>query len=113
MKTILLAAATAFCFATPAAAQSAQPQQVHQQHGPHQSHSQHQGQAAGNGHAGHSGHTGHTQHEQGHDYSQQGKCCGDANGNGKMDCCEGTDAAQRPCCAKHAPHGASAQPQNL
>jgi Ni/Co efflux regulator RcnB len=109
MKTILLAAAAALCLATPAAGQPAQSQQVHQQHGPHQSHSQHQGQSSTDGHAGHAG---HAQHGQGHDHGQHAKCCGDANGNGKMDCCEGTDAAQRPCCAKHGQHRASAQPQN-
>lgn len=98
MKTIIIAAAAALGFAAPAAAQPAQPLETHQQHG----HGQHQG------------HGSSAPDPKGQDHDQHGKCCGDANGDGRMDCCEGDQAAQRPCCAKHAEHAkhtAPAQPQ--
>lgn len=117
MKTLLIAAAAALAFATPAIAQPVQAHQGHQQgsapaqhqgHG-QQDHAQHQGS-----HAQHHGN--HAQHGQagGGDHSQHANCCGDADGNGRMDCCEGDSAAQRPCCAQHQQPGAQtpAQPQN-
>lgn len=107
----LFIGAIALAFATPAAAQPAQ-----QGHAQHQGHGQGQSTQHGNHtqlgqHAQHGG----AQHE---DHSKHKDCCGDANGNGKMDCCDNMAAgAPRPCCAKHEQHGQQAQtaparPQN-
>jgi hypothetical protein len=100
MKFYLFAAAAAFAFATPAAAQ---PAQSHQGHGAHNAQGQAQHGQHGQGHQGHGA---------GMDHSQHANCCGDKNGNGKMDCCEGKEAAQRPCCAQHQQHGQQGAQQN-
>ena len=73
MKTLFIAA-TAFAFATPAAAQPAQPAQPAQQS--HQGHAQH-GQQTNHGSMPH---------------GMTMDCCRDANNNGKMDCCENMGA---------------------
>ncbi len=108
MKTLFIAA-TALAFATPLAAQS--PAQSLQGHAPHHGHHQ----AAPSQAADHAGHAQHQKHGQsGADHSKHANCCGDANKNGKMECCDGAQAAQRPCCAGHG-HGKQdrpAQPSN-
>lgn len=100
MKTIYMAA-MALAFATPAAAQ------------PHQGHAQHQATPTGPTPAA-ADHAGHAQHQNhgpaGADHSKHAGCCGDTNGSGKMDCCEGDKAVQQPCCEKHAATS-QAQPQ--
>ena len=100
MKSILFVAAACFAFVTPAAAQPAQPQadahaqhQIHGQHDGHTAHAQHQNGQHPDGHAAH---------------QANGECCADKNGNGKMDCCDGAQAADRPCCAEHAEGAAHA-----
>ncbi len=98
MKTSIFAAAAALAFAaTPALAQTA---------GQHQHHSGQHGAGHGDNHAQHG--AGHGQH--GADHSKHKDCCGDKNGNGKMDCCEGKEAM--PCCAKHAADKKQAQPKS-
>lgn len=115
MKTILIAAAAALAFATPAAAQPAfapapaatctpehaamghcalpaqptqpQPHQGHQMPG--------QGQQGGQG-------------GQAMNHGQMSDCCRDANGNGKMDCCENMGAAVQNPAPRQAP---ATQPQ--
>ena len=92
MKKQILIAAITFVIAHPAVAQTA-PVSAHQNHQQHsQDHAQH-----GQGHAQHgqqSGQQGQGQH-QGHD--MQGGCCADANGNGRMDCCENMSEGQSCC----------------
>lgn len=96
MKTMFIAAA-ALAFATPVAAQSSA--QSHQGRAQHQAHQP----AATPQAADPAGHAQHQDHGQSSaDHSKHANCCGDANGNGKMDCCEGAQAAQRSCCAGHA-----------
>ena len=96
----LLMSAVALAFAASAAAQTAAPSAAHQGHAQHQSQP-----AAGQptAHAEHAQHQGHGGN--GVDHSKHANCCGDANGKGRMDCCEGAQAAQRPCCEKHAGSG--------
>lgn len=113
MKTLHIAA-LAFAFAMPAAAQSLAQPQTYQGHAQHQTH-QHAATPQAADHAAHAQHQGHDR--SGVDHSKHANCCGDANGNGKMDCCEGGEAAQRPCCAGHvqgdrAQPDRPAQPQN-
>ena len=101
MKTILIAAAAAFAFVTPALAQPAAPAAQG-----HAGHAEHQG-----GHADHDGHGTHAQHGQAQGQSQhqghgaQASCCADANNTGRMDCCENMAAGERCCCAGHQQHG--------
>ena len=89
--------AIALVIAAPAAAQTT-PAQQHQGHDQHQQHGQglQQGQAQ------------HSQHQ------EQGGCCADRNGNGRMDCCEGMAQSgdRRGCCPEPAATPApAAQPQ--
>lgn len=88
----LLMSAVALAFAAPAMAQTAPPSGHAQQAQPMG--------AQATDHAGHGQHQGHGQGAT--DHSEHANCCGDATGNGRMDCCEGAQAAQRPCCDKHA-----------
>ena len=112
MKTILIAAAAALAFATPAAAQPASapapaatctPEHAAMGHctmadqpSQPQSHQGHrmpnQGQPGG----------------QAMDHGKMSDCCRDANGNGKMDCCENMGAAVQSPAARQAP---TPQPQ--
>lgn len=90
MKTFILAAA-ALAFAPPALAQQAPGHQDHSQHQQHGSDGQHQG---------------HGPHQ---DHGQHADCCAEGK-----DCCKETSAGHKPCCAKHAEHGAKgkkAQPK--
>lgn len=78
----LLMSALALAFTAPAAAQTAPNAQAHQGHAqqrapqpgtqpaPHAGHAQHQGLGGS-----------------GVDHSKHANCCGDANGNSRMDCC--------------------------
>lgn len=89
MKSLLMSA-IALGFAAPAAAQTAPQPSAHQGHAQkqpadHAGHAQHQKPAGGSA-----------------DHSSHANCCGDATGNGRMDCCKGEQASQRSCCAKHA-----------
>jgi hypothetical protein len=96
----ILMTAIAFVIASPAVAQTA-PAQASQQHHQH-GQGQHQGHAPAQGQAPHQGH------------SEQGGCCADRNGNGRIDCCEGMAEAgdRRGCCAEQAPAQApTAHPQ--
>ncbi|HYN45098.1 MAG TPA: hypothetical protein VES64_00235 [Allosphingosinicella sp.] len=97
--------AVALVIAAPAAAQTA-PAQQHQGHDQHQQHGQgqHQGQAQHGQHQ-------HGQHQQGQ-HQEQGDCCADRNGNGRMDCCEGMAQSgdRRGCCPEPAPTPAPAAP---
>jgi hypothetical protein len=91
----VLTSAVAFALATPAAAQTTpEPQPNQGQHAAHQ-----QGAAAGHGqHADH----GQRQAQAGTGHADHKGCCGDADRDGRMDCCEAAQAGQRPCCAEHA-----------
>jgi hypothetical protein len=88
----ILATAFALVIAAPAAAQPAPVQQQHQGHDQH-------GQS-------------HDQHGQMPAHEEQGDCCADRNGNGRMDCCEHMAQAgdRRGCCQEHSPQP-SAEPQ--
>ena len=93
MKTILIAAAAAFAFLSPAAAQPAQGGATHQGHDTsmHAGHDmpQHQGQSD-------------DAHKTG-DHAKKMDCCADRDGNGKMDCCEKMQTSEaQDCCADHA-----------
>jgi hypothetical protein len=98
----LLMSAVALAFAAPTVAHATSHAEAHQGHGQHHAH------PAGAQPADHAGHAGHAQHQHAAsgamDHSKHADCCGDAEGKGKMDCCEGDQASQRPCCAKHAGH---------
>ena len=107
MKKHILMAALALVIAAPAAAQAApaQPAQTQAQHQGHDRSNMSPEEMARMGHGQQGGPQG--QH-QGHD--MQGDCCGDRNGNGRMDCCENmTEGAS--CCAEHQPARPAAQPQ--
>jgi opacity protein-like surface antigen len=112
MKTVLIAAAAAVAFVTPAAAQptaapapaaTCTPEHAAMGHctlpaRPSQPQS-HQGTSQG--------------HAESHgaqvmDHGQMSGCCRDANGNGKMDCCENMGAAMQNPAARQAP---APQPQ--
>lgn len=98
----ILMTAIALVISAPAAAQTA-PAQQHQGHDQHQQHGQ--GQQQGQAQPG--------QHQQGQ-HQEQGGCCADRNGNGRMDCCEGMAQSgdRRGCCPEQAPTPApAAQPQ--
>lgn len=115
MKTILICAIAAFSFPMPAAAQPASaaapaatctPEHAAMGHctmatrpAQPQSHQGHQ--MPSQGHA-----DGQTGQAMSHD--QMSGCCRDANGNGKMDCCENMGAAVQSPSARQAP---AAQPQ--
>lgn len=88
MKFLLMSAA-ALAFAAPVAAQTAT------RTPPHQGHAQPHAHASGVQPTTSGDHAPHQEH--GGSSSDHGKkCCDDANGNGKMDCCEGAQAEQRP-----------------
>ena len=102
----LLMSACALAFAAPKAAQTAPNAQAHA----HAGHAQHHATQPGTQPAAHAEHAQHQGHGgSGVDHSKHANCCGDANGNGRMDCCEGAQAAQRLCCEEHAAGG---QPQS-
>jgi hypothetical protein len=92
MKSLPLSA-VALALAAPAAAQTPLAAPAHQGHAQ---------QSASQSDA-HAGHTQHQNHAGGNaDHSKPMSCCADANGNGKMDCCEGAQATTGSCCDKHA-----------
>lgn len=115
MKTILIVAAAAFTFAAPA---SGQPASAQPASGPAPAATCTPEHAA----MGHctlpaqpsqpQSHQGHRMPSQGHsegqggqamNHSQMSDCCRDANGNGKMDCCEKMGAAVQGPTAREAP----------
>ena len=98
MKKLLLIGAMALAFASPTAAAQAAPAA-----NPHQGHDMSQMQ----GHDMSQMQHGQMQHGQGQtgqhqDHAAQGDCCGDRNGNGRMDCCEHMAQGQS-CCEEHQP----------
>ena len=101
MKTILFAAAAALAFATPAAAQPARtppaaatctPEHAAMGHCTMPSQNQMPSQGSQGGQGG-----------QAMNHGKMSDCCRDANGNGKMDCCENMGAAVQSPTAPHAP----------
>lgn len=114
MKTILIAAAAAFSFAAPAAAQpasAAAPASTctaeHAAMGhctmaqPRQTQSRQGNQTPSGAQPG-------GQASQAISHGEMSGCCRDANGNGKMDCCENMGAAVPGATSGHAP---APQPQ--
>jgi hypothetical protein len=94
----IFATAFALVIAAPAAAQPA-PAPQHQGHDQHQQHQQQNGQS-------------HDQHGQMPGHAEEGNCCADRNGNGRMDCCEHMAQAgdRRGCCQEQSAQP-SAEPQ--
>lgn len=105
MKTILIAATAAFAFATPAAAQPASAPAPTATCTP---------EHAAMGHCVLSAQPSRPQPHQGHQVPGQAMnhgqtdCCRDADGNGKMDCCENMGAAVQSPANRQAP---APQPQ--
>lgn len=112
MKTILIAAVAALAFATPAAAQptsapvpaaTCTPEHAAMGHCtmPSQPQPRQGNQTPSQGAQG-------SQSGQAMNHGQMSDCCRDANGNGKMDCCENMGAAVQSPAARQAP---TSQPQ--